>query len=224
LGGVFFIDRCIIIFSNPPTHSQEEHMDWVHARALARATAHGIPAFPRATTAGVAKRIVPAIASTNAIVAAACSLEALKAATMLAPGLNNYALYTGGDGVYAATQAHARDAACAVCSPGVPLTAPAATTLGDWLESVRSEPGLTALARGGATTNGAEDGAPPRLAAPTVATADGAVLAGGGVYAADTAANRDKALGDLLGGGGPHALVLNDRLLPAPVRVRLSLV
>jgi ubiquitin-activating enzyme E1 C len=187
-------------------------MDWVHTRALARAAAHGIPPFPRALTAGVAKRIVPAIASTNAIVAAACALEALKAATLLAPGLNNYMLFTGGDGVYAATQEHARDGACAVCSPGVPLAAPGGTLLGDWLERVRTEPALASLARG-------EGG----LAGPTVATGDGAVLAGGGVYAEETAANRGRPLAVLLAGEGPHALVLNDRTLPAPVRVRLTL-
>lgn len=196
-------------------------MDWVHAHALARATAHGIPPFPRTTTAGVAKRIVPAIASTNAIVAAACSLETLKAATLLAPALNNYALYTGGDGVYAATQAHARDPVCPVCSPGVPLTVAGGTPLGEWLDTLRTEPALTSLARGG---GGGEVGDSRTLASPTIATGNGTVLAGGGIYAQDTEANRGTPLSALLpGGSGPHALVLNDRTLPAPVRVRLTL-
>ena len=200
-------------------------MDWVHARALARATAHGIPPFPRTTTAGVAKRIVPAIASTNAIVAAASSLEALKAATLLAPALNNYALYTGGEGVYAATQAHARDPACTVCSPGVPLCAAGATPLGDWLDTLRTKPALTSLARGDVGGGDGEDGDTRTLAAPTIATAEGTVLAGGGVYAQDTEANRGTPLASLLAGGGagPHALVLNDRTLPAPVRLTLTL-
>ena len=41
-------------------------------------------------TGGVVKNIVPAIASTNAIVAAACALEALKLLTVCSSGIENY--------------------------------------------------------------------------------------------------------------------------------------
>lgn len=71
-------------------------------------------------TQGVVKNIIPAIASTNAIVAASCCNEAFKIATgsnpnLGYPGTNNYMMYSGDDGVYTYTFEHEKKPDCPVC-------------------------------------------------------------------------------------------------------------
>lgn len=82
------------------------------------------------------KNIVPAIASTNAIVAATCAQECLKLVTMCSQGLDNYVMYMGGQGIYTHTVSYERDPTCLVCGAGVPVKAPAGTTLRDYLGRV----------------------------------------------------------------------------------------
>jgi ubiquitin-activating enzyme E1 C len=68
----------------------EEHMAWVFRVASERAQEHGIAGVTLPLAQGVVKGIVPAVASTNAVVSAACVLETLKTITMCSQGLNNY--------------------------------------------------------------------------------------------------------------------------------------
>lgn len=77
-----------------------EHITWLYQTALKRAAEFNISGVTYSMTQGVVKNIIPAIASTNAVVAAACTNEALKIASSCAPYLDNYMMYTGdSDGV-----------------------------------------------------------------------------------------------------------------------------
>lgn len=66
---------------------------------------------------GVIKNIIPAVASTNAVIAAAIVTEAFKVATSCCPLLNNYAVFNDADGVYTFTYEAERKEDCITCSP-----------------------------------------------------------------------------------------------------------
>jgi len=80
-----------------------EHMQWVYEKALHRASAFGIEGVTLSKTQGVAKNIIPAIASTNAVVAAACTQECFKIATSCGKLLDDFMMYMGGQGIYTHT-------------------------------------------------------------------------------------------------------------------------
>lgn len=97
-----------------------EHISWLYQKALKRAKEFNIEGVTYSMTQGVVKNIIPAIASTNAIIAASCCNEALKLATNTAPPIgmpetNNYMMYTGDDGIYSYTFEHQKKEDCAVC-------------------------------------------------------------------------------------------------------------
>ena len=95
-----------------------EHITWLYITALERAKQFNIEGVTYQMTQGVVKNIIPAIASTNAIIAAECCNEALKIATSCAPYLDNYMMYTGdsnNSGLYAYTFAAEKKDDCPVC-------------------------------------------------------------------------------------------------------------
>jgi NEDD8-activating enzyme E1 len=92
-----------------------EHIGWLYSVAAARAKEFNIEGVTWTLTQGVVKNIIPAIASTNAIIAASCCNEAFKIATSSAPYLDNYFMFIGTDGVYSYTFQHEKRADCPVC-------------------------------------------------------------------------------------------------------------
>ena len=75
-----------------------EHLKWCFEKAAGRAAEYGIEGVTYQLTMGVVKRIIPAVASTNAVIAASCASEALKIATYCAPSMGdekNYMQFNG---------------------------------------------------------------------------------------------------------------------------------
>ncbi|KEZ44563.1 hypothetical protein SAPIO_CDS3592 [Scedosporium apiospermum] len=121
-----------------------EHVTWIYQKALQRAREFNISGITYSFTQGVIKNIIPAIASTNAIIAAACCNEAFKLATGAAPALgmeNNYMMYSGDDSIYTYTFNHERKDDCPVCnSASRPLEVDPDMLLGDLVESFAMRP------------------------------------------------------------------------------------
>ncbi|KAL9715331.1 NEDD8 activating enzyme [Leucoagaricus gongylophorus] len=92
-----------------------EHISWLYRTAAARANEFKIEGVTWSLTQGVVKNIIPAIASTNAIIAAACCNEAFKIATSSAAYLNNYFMLIGTDSIYSYTFEHEKRPDCPVC-------------------------------------------------------------------------------------------------------------
>jgi len=117
-----------------------EHVTWVFEKSLGRAKEHNIPGVTYRLTQGVIKNIIPAIASTNAVIAAACANEAFKIATSCSQYLNNYLMYMGGNGVYTFTFEYEKNPDCLVCgSPVFKFPIQPTTTLEQLIETLMAD-------------------------------------------------------------------------------------
>jgi NEDD8-activating enzyme E1 len=121
-----------------------EHITWLFQEALARAKEFNITGVTYSLTQGVVKNIIPAIASTNAVIAASCCNEAFKIASATNPYLGseeNYMMYSGNDSIYTYTFKHDKKPDCAVCGEEArPLDVDPNQTLEQLIESLAVKP------------------------------------------------------------------------------------
>jgi ubiquitin-activating enzyme E1 C len=121
-----------------------EHITWLYQKALARAKEFNITGVTYSLTQGVIKNIIPAIASTNAIIAASCCNEAFKLATSTNPFLGmeeNYMMYSGDDSIYTYTFKHEKKDDCPVCGNlARDLEVDPNLTLQEFIESLAARP------------------------------------------------------------------------------------
>jgi ubiquitin-activating enzyme E1 C len=94
----------------------EEHIDWIFARAQERAIQFKIEGLTRPMTKGVVKNIIAAIASLQAVIAAMCATEALKIVTGVGPYAQNNLLYSAEEGTNMTHFFFERNPKCPECS------------------------------------------------------------------------------------------------------------
>eukprot|EP00158_Paraphelidium_tribonemae_P003657 Partr_v1_DN26284_c0_g1_i4_m48481 putative activating enzyme len=184
-----------------------DHVVWLTRVATARAQEFNISGITYALTQGVIKNIIPAIASTNAIIAASCCNEAFKMVTSSASLLNNYMLYTGEQSVYTYTFEHHKNPDCLVCGSNqkaVPVEIPQDATLYDLMQILVNKPQLQ-LKKPSIRSSGRSlyMQAPPSLEEAT-------------------RPNLDKLMKELVGNSGDEELVITDPALPLVLKIVLK--
>ncbi|KAI8897158.1 hypothetical protein BC833DRAFT_594759 [Globomyces pollinis-pini] len=118
-----------------------DDINWCMNTAIERGTPFNITGINFSLTQGVVKNIIPAIASTNAIVAAACANEVYKLTTNCAKYMNNYMMFMGDQGVYTYTFALEKKEACPVCgSSSITLKIPRESTLQNLIDILLDKP------------------------------------------------------------------------------------
>ncbi|KAK6473984.1 NEDD8-activating enzyme E1 catalytic subunit isoform X1 [Huso huso] len=94
-----------------------EHIQWVFQKSLERAAEFKITGVTYRLTQGVVKRIIPAVASTNAVIAeTTCRMYFLFLFYSAYIPLNNYLVFNDVDGLYTYTFEAERKENCSACS------------------------------------------------------------------------------------------------------------
>ncbi|CAF3180042.1 unnamed protein product [Rotaria socialis] len=93
-----------------------EHIQWIVEHATKRANEHNITGINFRFTQGVVKRVIPAVASTNAVIASICATEVFKLATSSVLLMNNYTMFNDIEGIYMLTYPPEKREDCPICS------------------------------------------------------------------------------------------------------------
>jgi len=93
----------------------ETDITWLMNAAIEHANKFGLSGVNYKLTQGVVKRIIPAIASTNAVISAACANEAFKIITQCHARLDNFMNYSGNEGCNTNVVTNEMNSQCLVC-------------------------------------------------------------------------------------------------------------
>ena len=118
-------------------------MTWIYERALERSKQFNIEGVTYFKTMGVVKTIIPAVASTNAIISAACVQEAIKLLSFSGQSLNCNIMFMGADGLYTPAMEFDRKEDCAVCGQAAEARSVkilGSCALGDFIEELKQNP------------------------------------------------------------------------------------
>jgi len=119
-------------------------MTWIFNRADERGKKFGISGVTYHLTQQVVKHIIPAIASTNALISAACVNEALKFYTHASYNLSNYLMYMGQQqtGTHSDTFKYKRNPECRACKAPALISVDKKFTLKNLVDKLQKDHGL----------------------------------------------------------------------------------
>jgi len=144
------------------------HISWIYEKSLERASQYDIQGVTYRLTQGVVKNIIPAVASTNAVIAAACATEVFKLVTSCCNPLNNYVVFNDADGIYTYVYEQERKPDCLACSnQAQAIEFPGSATLKEMIDQLTSNPSYHMKAPGITTSI---NGKNKTLYMPTVAS------------------------------------------------------
>ena len=126
-------------FSRPVDKDSVEDVQWLYETALKRAESYGIEGVTYELTLGVIKNIIPAIASTNAIIAASTVLETVKALSLCSKLLNNNMTFFGHEGILSTSFVLEKSPRCSSCNEVLVYKLSQKTLLGEFIEMLKEE-------------------------------------------------------------------------------------